>query len=226
VLYPEVRIFHLLRQLHHLPVLFLHPNRRVRALAAGVQGSLLKIPDVREPLLSAITDTSSPDTVEQLLGTWSMAAQDAERLVSATARRTWADAFTLTTPAASTLGSKAVHLSASLSAALLAFAMQAILDPAHVYARLNPPPPAPDPPPLTKQPTKKGLPKPPPPPPARTSRADDEEESEDDRIARLRIGAMGVLQWILGTSALTNLVYHSMSLKSIIIRCCEHGQCG
>ncbi|KAG6901384.1 hypothetical protein C0995_012648 [Termitomyces sp. Mi166 len=106
--------------LHHVPALFVHPSRRLRLLAASVHLSLVQLDPVRDHLLFLLPD--SPN-LETLIGTWSIAAHDIDKQVSATALKSWLDVFTTTES----------HLPP-----LIAFVHRTILDPRAVYTALNP----------------------------------------------------------------------------------------
>lgn len=127
-----------------------------------------------------------------------MAAHDIDRQTASLARSSWSDSIFFPRGQADTLetGNKLV-LDKGLYAPLVSLVQRAALDPAGVYMWLNPPAPAPPPPPPG---AKKG-----PRAPIQvkrveeeTRRADEEEERSEDRSARLRIGALGALGWIVG----------------------------
>ena len=115
-----------------------------------------------------------------------MAAHDVDRQVSHQALKSWNEIASVHDPTA-----------------LLTFVQKSILEPGQVYLDLNPSPTVVVPPTTTT--TKKvggrtvGV------PPAKRedldvvrSKGDGDEESERDRKARLRVGALGALIWILG----------------------------
>jgi hypothetical protein len=118
-------------------------------------------------------------------------------------------------------------LDATQLTALFAFVQRALLDPLALHAYLNPVQVPVD---VAVPKTIRGRPVPVVPAATQTRRADQEtlarakgegeEESEADRRARLRIGALGALQWILGTRAL-QLFY--VSLFSDLHRCSRSG---
>ncbi|KAI0036224.1 hypothetical protein K488DRAFT_41686 [Vararia minispora EC-137] len=173
--------------LHHLPTLLLHPSRRVRLLAASIHAKLFRIPSVCSQLILQLRDIADADTTEAVFGTWALAAQDADRGVAMAARRSL-DAH--------------VSLGVSLTEdklpapALAPFVQRAIFDPLGLYAYLNPVqvPVNTTPPRIVRgrivaaPPVRKIVEEP-------EARPDDEDE--DDRRARLRIGGMGTLQWLV-----------------------------
>ncbi|EPQ53690.1 hypothetical protein GLOTRDRAFT_117039 [Gloeophyllum trabeum ATCC 11539] len=168
---------------HHMPALFLHPSRRIRLLAASVHSSLLRIPDARAALLTFLADAAPPDQAECVLGAWCMAGSDADRLVARHARASWEDFVSLAPPSALALD----------ESALLRMLQRTALDPGAVYLSLNPPQVSVEP----GVPGRKAPPKRREEEPVR-AKTEDEEESEDDRNARLRVGALGGLKWVLG----------------------------
>ncbi|KAF7310730.1 Delta-9 fatty acid desaturase protein [Mycena chlorophos] len=113
------------------------------------------------------------DPSELVAGTWALAAHDQDRMVASVASAARVD-----------------------SDSLYSFAERTLLDPDALYAELNPPPPAAPPPPATKRPT--GV-APQTPQPARV-KADELEENEQDRRARLRISAFGLLKHLIETT--------------------------
>ncbi|KAA1476143.1 hypothetical protein DENSPDRAFT_874439 [Dentipellis sp. KUC8613] len=183
--------------LHHLPALLLHPARRIRALAANLHAALLRLPTPREQLLFFLHESATEDQAECILGSWAMAARDADRQVAAAARRSWDTTIALApAPARDRL-----VLNPAAVGALVAFVQRAVLDPAGLYAWLNP----------VQVPVSQAQPK-------RVhgravpvkkdrdeeeggaarQKGEGEEEGELDRKARLRIGGLGVVQWLLG----------------------------
>lgn len=171
-------------QLHHAPSLFLHPSRRVRALTVALHLSLIQIAAVKEQLLFFLRESASTAQMESLLGSWCVAAHDVDKAIASTAMKSWKD------PELQPDG-----------AALFEFVQRTALDPAGIYAYLNPVQPSVAPPshPGSK---KKG---PPPPPRAipepRSKIEEESEENEQDRKARLRFGALGALRWMLESLA-------------------------
>ncbi|TFK49320.1 hypothetical protein OE88DRAFT_1713557 [Heliocybe sulcata] len=182
---------------HHIPSLFFSPSRRIRLLATTVHASLLRLSAFRVEFLTYITDVASPDQISYVLGTWCMAASDPDRLVSRYARQSFEDFVTLT-PSTNASTSRLV-LNESTMASLLAMISRTALDPAGVYLQFHPPIISVE----AVVPGRKGGKQPHARQPKRDeetstrAKPEDEEESEDDRKARLRIGALGALRWVL-----------------------------
>ena len=130
-----------------------------------------------------------------------MAAHDVDRQVSHQALKSWNETASVHDPTA-----------------LLTFVQKSVLEPGQVYLDLNPSPPVVVPHPTTT--TKKvggrtvGV------PPAKRedpdvvrSKGDGDEESERDRKARLRVGALGALIWILGPYSIFNHMVYSNTIS-------------
>ncbi|KAH9005649.1 hypothetical protein EDB86DRAFT_3177955 [Lactarius hatsudake] len=209
---------------HHAPALFLHPSRRLRVLALTAHAEILRVEPLRTQILFYLREVASAEQVECILGSWCMAARDAERQVALVAQRSW-DAHILlpAVPAPSPSPSPSpaptdepngsadrLVLDDTQMAALLAFAQRALLDPLALHAYLNPVQVPVD---IVVPRTVHGRPIPPQ-VAAQMRKAEDEngasararggeseEESEADRKARLRIGALGALQWVLDACA-------------------------
>src|SRR6266702_5674868 len=210
--------------MHHAPALFLHPSRRLRALALTVHAEILPAEPLRTQILFHLREVASAEQVECVLGSWCMAARDAERHVALVAQRSW-DAHVLlpfaSAPSPSPDADRDSNASAdrlvlddTQMAALLAFAQRALIDPLALHAYLNPVQVPVD---VVVPRTVRGRPVPPPVATvaaqmrkageengasARARGGESEEESEADRKARLRIGALGALQWVLGACTL------------------------
>ncbi|KAH9041508.1 hypothetical protein EDB83DRAFT_2409286 [Lactarius deliciosus] len=211
---------------HHAPALFLHPSRRLRVLALTVHAEILHAKPLRTQILFHLREVASAEQVECILGSWCMAARDAEGQVALVAQRSW-DAHILLPVVPAPLPSPSpspspaptdepngsadrLVLDDTQMAALLAFAQRALLDPLALHAYLNPVQVPVDivvprtvhgrlvPPPMAAQMRKaedeNGA-------SARARGGESEEESEADRKARLRIGALGALQWVLDACA-------------------------
>ena len=131
-----------------------------------------------------------------------MAAHDVDRQVSHQALKSWNEIASVHDPTA-----------------LLTFVQKSILEPGQVYLDLNPSPPVVVPP-MTTTTMKKvggrtvGV------PPAKRedldvvrSKGDGDEESERDRKARLRVGALGALIWILGSYSIFNHLVYSNTIS-------------
>ncbi|KAI9462830.1 hypothetical protein BJY52DRAFT_1203094 [Lactarius psammicola] len=210
--------------MHHAPALFLHPSRRLRVLALTVHAEILRAEPLRTQILFHLREVASAEQVECVLGSWCMAARDAERNVALVAQRSW-DTHVLLPLARATSPSPAptdadrdpnasadrLILDNTQMAALLAFAQRALLDPLALHAYLNPVQVPVD---IVVPRTVRGRPVPPPVAvvaaaqmrkagdengaSARARGGESDEENEADRKARLRIGALGALQWVLG----------------------------
>ncbi|KAF7796133.1 hypothetical protein EIP86_007306 [Pleurotus ostreatoroseus] len=195
---------------HHIPTLFLHPSRRIRLLAVGLHISLLKLSStIVDQFFFFLHEVADADQAEYIIGAWCMTAHDADRQVSAFARESW-DRFVSVAPAETTLKKLQLSVSGSMFRSLWDFTQRVLLDPAGVYAYVNPPQPV-----IITSNLKaagKGS-------SARARREDDppsrsgreeEEESEGDQNARLRIGSFGVAEWLLTAS-----VQHAEDTKSV-----------
>ena len=191
--------------MHHAPALFLHPSRRLRVLALTIHAEILRAEPLRTEILFYLREVASAEQVECVLGSWCMAARDADRHVAIIAQRSW-DTHVLLLPSAD-----ALVLDDTQMASLLAFAQRALLDPLALHAYLNPVQVPVD---VVVPRTVRGRPVPHPVAAASPTRkagdensstrargGESEEESESDRKARLRIGALGALQWVLGACA-------------------------
>ncbi|KAH7921570.1 hypothetical protein BV22DRAFT_1096259 [Leucogyrophana mollusca] len=180
--------------LHRAPVLFTHPARRIRVLAAGFHVSLLRIPAVRDAVIFFVQESATTDQVETLLSTWCMLSYDLDRQVSSIGSKSWADIVSL----APGLKTGKLVVDASVITVVLSFIQRTLLDPSGVYMYLNPSPVV-APPPTAKKVGGRYVP-----PPSKEelqessrSKSESEEESEPDRNARLRVAAFGALRWIL-----------------------------
>lgn len=197
------RVLKLIRvaQLHHLPVLFLHPQRRLRLSAARLHAALLGLPTKAKEVAFLLREGASTDQAETILGAWLLAAHDPDVQVSKLAKGSW-NTYVLAD------SSRAMHGSASpriiledASYRLLwEFVERTVLDPGNVYMQVNPPQPIAPPPPTHPQrkggksipPSRKGDETP------TRVKPEEDEESETDRHARLRISGFGAMEWILG----------------------------
>lgn len=246
----------LLLQLHRAPVLFTHPTRRLRHLAASLHLSFLRLNLAREALLAWTSEIVSQGELETLLGTWAMLGHDVDRGVTTIGMRSWVD-FITTTPGAAadnqdehrtspqihhTRSQPKMTLNPPLHIFLLKFVQRTVLDPQGLHAALNPAPVVlpvvsvpqqghkgatqgksttqgkgvaqgkKGSPTLQSQQKKSGRYVPPSsdsPSPTPSSLPDRVvgdsvgEENDSDRAGRLRVGALGVVRWILGTSYLS-----------------------
>lgn len=181
--------------LHHLPSLLLLPSRRVSLLAADIHARLLRLPEVREQMYFYLKEVASADQAEAVLGSWALAAHDQDRQVAMVAKRSL-NAHVDVVPSEGKL---------SFDDAALSFIQRAIFDPLGLYLYLNPVTVPVDTTPVR---TVRGRPVPAPPPPPKKSDSEarlTDEESEEDRKARLRVAAIGTLQWILGILSAANI---------------------
>jgi hypothetical protein len=180
-------------QLHHVPALLIHPSRRLRLLTIGLHTSLLHIPSVRDHIFLFLREAASASQIEYLLGTWCMASHDIDRQISSYAYKLWSETFSLFS------GQGKFVLDQHFVPHLLSFIHRTLLDPIGVYSDLNPVPPVYVTPPTKGRPSPALLSKKVEVDQASRTKVEGEEESDDDRKARMRVGAFGVLQWILGT---------------------------
>ncbi|KAF8551747.1 hypothetical protein OG21DRAFT_1605114 [Imleria badia] len=140
--------------LHRAPVLFTHPARRLRYLAASLHHSLLRLNPVREALLVWTSEIASRGELETLLGTWAMLAHDVDRSVATVGMRSWSDFITTTpglgtadgqdelrtSPQARTRSQPKITLDPQLLISLLKFVQHTVLDPQGLHTALNPAP--------------------------------------------------------------------------------------
>jgi hypothetical protein len=213
--------------MHHVPALFLHPSRRLRTLALAAHEEILRAEALRSQVFFYLREVASAEQVECILGSWCMATHDQDRHVAPVAQSSWeahisfasadADATADATADASSVsrtggkeGDEKLVLDAVQMAALFAFVQRALLDPLALHAYLNPVQVSVD---VSVPRTIRGKPVSTVSAAAQTRRTDTEsmarakgeieEESETNRRARLRIGALGALKWILGTHSCT-----------------------
>ncbi|KAL0570451.1 hypothetical protein V5O48_011508 [Marasmius crinis-equi] len=179
--------------LHHLPSLFIHPERRIRFQTVTLHDLMLQIPAVREQIVFSLTESLDEDQISSIIGAWCIAMHDVERLVSNAAGEPWRRLF-------EALPSDKIP---GIIQSLQSFVQRACLDPNGTYMYLNPPAPVAPPPPQSSKKNVGG-------PAGRLynsrsetpdgesrSRADDVEENEQDRVARIRVGALGAIRWLL-----------------------------
>jgi E3 ubiquitin-protein ligase listerin len=209
--------------MHHAPALFLHPSRRLRTLALTTHAEILRAEPLRAQMFFFLREIASAEQVESILGSWCMATRDQDRHVAPVAQSSWdthvsfapadaeaaADASSLDRTVDKEVGEgedEKLVLDSTEMAALLVFVQRALLDPLALHANLNPVQVPVD---VSVPKTVRGKPVPTVSAALQTRRTDSEpmvrvkgeseEENETDRKARLRIGALGALQWILGT---------------------------
>ncbi|KAH0834818.1 hypothetical protein J3R83DRAFT_10427 [Lanmaoa asiatica] len=198
--------------LHRAPILFTHPARRLRHLAASLHLSLLRLGPVREALLAWTSEIASEGELETLLGTWAMVAHDVDRGATTVGMRAWLD-FITTTPSQAA-DNRDIHrtspqtermrsqpkitLNPPLLFSLFKFVQRAVLDPQGLYATLNPAPVVPPPQQghkgaLQDKIAHQGKPI----PQGKVTGDNVGEENDSDRAGRLRVGALGVVRWII-----------------------------
>ena len=210
--------------MHHVPALFLHPSRRLRSLALAAHEELLRADPLRTQIFFYLREVASAEQVECILGSWCMATRDQDRHIAPVAQSSWgahvsfapsdADAAAVAVADANSVARTAekeegedekLVLDATQIAALFVFVQRALLDPLALHAYLNPVQVPVD---VSVPRTIRGKPVSIVSAAAQIRRTDadtmarakgeGEEESETNRSARLRIGALGALQWILG----------------------------
>ena len=214
--------------MHHVPALFLHPSRRLRTQALTAHADILRAEPLRTQMFFFFREIASAEQVESILGSWCMATRDQDRHVAPVAQSSWdthvsfAPADAEAAPDASSLDRKVdkeigegeaekLVLDGTQMAALLVFVQRALLDPLALHANLNPVQVPVD---VSVPKIVRGKPIPTVSAAVQTRRTDSEttarakgegeEESETDRKARLRIGALGALRWILGAYAISS----------------------
>jgi E3 ubiquitin-protein ligase listerin len=206
--------------MHHVPALFLHPSRRLRTLALTAHAEILRAEPLRAQMFFFLREVASAEQVESIVGSWCLATRDQDRHVAPIAQSSW-DAHVSLVPTNADAAADASSLVGTVEgegedekflldgtriAALLVFVQRALLDPLALHAYLNPVQVPVD---VSVPRTGRGKLVPTVSAAAQTRRTDgepmartkgeSEEESEMDRKARLRIGSLGALQWILGT---------------------------
>jgi hypothetical protein len=204
--------------MHHVPALFLHPSRRLRTLALTAHADILRAEPLRAQMLFFLREIASSEQVESILGSWCMATRDQDRHVAPVAQSSW-DTHVSSSPdrtADKEMGEgedEKLVLDSTQMAALLVFVQRALLDPLALHANLNPVQVPVD---VSVPKTVRGKPAQTVSAAGQTRRMDSEpmargkgegdEENETDRKARLRIGALGALQWILGTYTVSSII--------------------
>ncbi len=173
----------------------------MRVLSASLHAALLQIPPVRDQILFLLRDSLPESQLETILGTWCLATHDVDRQVSTTATKVWKEVIS------NHESSTTLLFTDKLRSLVSTFVQRVALDPSGVYGYLNPLPPPPPPSHATSnkqrgpnKPTGKGsavstprhdegdmTPR---------SKSDEQEESESDRMARMRIGALGATRWL------------------------------
>lgn len=131
-------------KLHHIPTLFLSPSRRVRLLASNVNAALLAIPEVGQQITEFLRLTASETQVENILGTWLLAANDLDRQVNGVAKKSWDELIVIERPTRSEMldpargtGSK-ITVDATTLSSINSFIQRTALDPSGIYFYFNP----------------------------------------------------------------------------------------
>ena len=171
----------------------------------------MQIKEVDDQFIFFLRETASSSQLENILGALLLASQDVDRLVAAIASKVWENVVATTPEIADrpSSSSKRIPLDDTTRSSLTSFIQRAALDPNGVHTLFNPV--APPAPPLILHPfqSKKGSLKGSQVPTPRKddggdqtprSKIDEQEENKEDRVARLRIGALGALRWLLGKS--------------------------
>jgi hypothetical protein len=163
---------------------------------------------VHDQFIFFLRETAPASQLENIFGALFLASHDVDRSVATVASKVWEKIVSTTPGDAATSGNR-ISLDDTTRSSLVSFIQRAALDPNGVYTSFNPVAP---PPTLTVHPyqSKKGsikgsqvstpkrddagdqTPR---------SKIDEQEESEQDRVARLRIGALGAMRWLLGRSS-------------------------
>lgn len=208
-------------QLHRYPALCVHPSRRIRHLAASLHALLLEIPDVRINFFAFLREVGRELQVSQILGSWCLSAWDIDRAVAARGTRSWNNAVIVRQNDPSGYDSEQDGASrfvvddVTLTRYILPFTIMTVMDPALSFSALNPSTSTVSDDSANSSPfgtPRRGGPAASRVPPGSiirkglsgedsssvTSRAEDELESVEDRNARLRVAAMGTLNWVLG----------------------------
>ena len=147
-------------------------------------------------------ESGDDDQIELVIGSWALSTHDVDRQAASSSKKAWQIGFSSSSPTSS------LQILPTFIDPLLRFAKNALCDPLALYLELNPVQSAFVPSALPHyQSRDKGGAKRGTPPSAKLPeteetqrKAEDEEENEDDRKARLRVGAFGILKWVLGGS--------------------------
>lgn len=162
----------------------------------------LRVPALFQQLITFLRDVGTTSDVEAILGSWCLATQDVDKQVSSSARKSWDMLFSHAVRRSETdYIANSLALDETTTRSTLDFVKRSVFDPVAVYLELNPVQPNFVPPAHgfhgkgSRTPTVQVKVQ-----EEDTSRSkiDEEEESEDDRKARIRAGALGVLKWFLG----------------------------
>ncbi|KAG6330843.1 hypothetical protein ID866_8246 [Astraeus odoratus] len=123
---------------HRVPVLFTHPARRIRLLAASLQVSLIHLPPTRSALVHWAQDRASQAELDTVLGTWAILVHDVDRGVARVGERAFTDFVGGPPNPTSASRLPCLALTQPILISLLDFAHNAALDPAALHAALNP----------------------------------------------------------------------------------------
>ncbi|KAJ4467014.1 hypothetical protein J3R30DRAFT_3579883 [Lentinula aciculospora] len=198
--------------LSHLPQLLLHASRRIRLAAANVHRSFVSISAVLKQMKLQLEADSLASA--DVVGIWALATHDIDPAVGSVLAESWR---------------KFLGTSSSSNAQIQSYAQRAILDPGGLYAYLNPAPPPPPVSTPTPHKTKsqgnqkghttskgvKGKPPPTKPTPITATKVTidnskspsldeiqpDSLETDTDRDARIRVGGLGALAWVLSSTS-------------------------
>lgn len=203
-------------QLHHVPALFLHPSRRVRQLAVNLHVALLGLPSLGEEVAVLLSEGTSSDYADFILGSWLLTSYDIDRQVSVAARGAWNAYIALRSTGQSSSSTSILTLDSATSSSLWEFVQKVLLDPSGVYLQVNPPQRAV---PISAPQSRKGSGKNTPVPnrteePLTRAKADEEEENEADRKARMRLSGFGALEWMLGLYLACRAMYSLLNDRS------------
>ncbi|KAL4073539.1 hypothetical protein J3A83DRAFT_4370818 [Scleroderma citrinum] len=124
--------------LHRIPVLFTHPVRRIRFLAASLQTNLIRLPPARSALVRWAQEQASQEELETVLGTWTMLAHDVDRGVAIVGERALTEFIGGLPNLPNACPLPRLELTQSMLVALLDFSRRTVLDPAGLHAALNP----------------------------------------------------------------------------------------
>jgi hypothetical protein len=206
--------------MHHVPALFLRPSHCLRTLVLTTHADILRAEPLHAYMFFFLREIASAEQVASILGSWCMATSDQDRHVAPVAQNSWdmyvsfapADTSSLDWMVDKEVGEGKVEklvLDSTQMAALLVFVQRALLDPLALHAYLNPVQVPVD---ISVPKTVRGKPIPAVFAAVQTRKTDSEPmtpakgESETDQKARLRIGALGALQWILGTYRVSSII--------------------
>ncbi|KAF8329398.1 uncharacterized protein EI90DRAFT_3125180 [Cantharellus anzutake] len=191
--------------LSHLPSLFLHPSKRLRVLSSSLHGKFLTLSESRAAILHFFTQTADASESKPILGSWLLSVHDVDISVRRESLRNWTN-FTVSRGVSSEVDYAKQHLdlkAQDLLDGLSQFSVDALLNSDALFLNVFPPAPTAPEPPLRGTGQRRSLGKQREPldstvPEEPTRKLLVEEEAENDRRARLRIGALGAIEWLLG----------------------------